>query len=87
LRQALSQYFRRYRLFRQLRIPPEAGRLRARIYDRLEVIHESGTEDGHWLIDVELDQADLSWLEHQEDFHAQWLLPDPEILARSGASL
>ena len=87
LRQALSQNFRRYRLFRQLRIPPEAGRLRARIYDRLEVIHESGTEDGHWLIDVELDQADLSWLERQEGFLPQWLVPEPGVLARTGAAL
>ncbi len=87
LREALSQYFRRYRSYKQLRIPPEAGRLRARIYDRLEVISESGTEDGHWLIEVELDQADLTWLERQEGFSPRWLLPESEVLARTRAAL
>lgn len=86
LRQAVAEYFGRERRYRCLRIPQTAGRLRARIYDRLQVIRESTTQDGFWLLDVELDETDLAWLERQEDFHTQWLLPEPvAVLAGTAA--
>ncbi len=73
LRQALGEHFAQARTCCQLRLPPEAGALRARIYQRLDVVEERLTDTGGWLLDVALDASDLAWLEHQQDFHAHWL--------------
>lgn len=85
LLQALAQHFHHERSCQRLKIPQTAGRLRARIYDRLEVVRERSTEDGFCLLDVKLDEEDLTWLQHQEDFHAQWLMLDPDaaVLAQT----
>jgi len=86
LREAISEYFRRHRSHRRLRLPPEAGRLRAMIYDRLEVLSESPLDTGGWLLDVALDPAQLAWLKQQHGFRAGFLLPDADVvLARTGS--
>jgi GTP-binding protein HflX len=85
LKQALSEYYRRHRLCRQLRLPPAAGRLRALIHEHLHVIRESNEDTGDWLMEVELDQANLNWLSQQNDFSPGLLLPEtPPTLSATG---
>lgn len=84
---ALSEFFRGARVLRRLRLPPAAGRLRARLYQRLGVLRERVTASGEWVIDAELDAADVAWLERQEDFQPAILEPVPRtFLARMGAA-
>ena len=80
LQQALSEYYRRHRLSRQLRLPPAAGRLRALIHERLHVVRESSEETGDWLMEVELDPAGLNWLSQQDGFTPGLLLPENQAL-------
>ena len=86
LQQALSEHYRRHRLHRQLRLPPRAGRLRARIYEHLQVLRERSLESGDWLLDIELDPADLAWLAHQDGFNSSFFVPEPAavVLAPTG---
>ncbi len=55
-----------------LRIPPAAGRLRARLYGRGRVVSEETTAEGEWLMQVNLTPADVGWLNVQTDFSAEY---------------
>ncbi len=72
--EALDEHFRHYRERRSLRIPPEAGRLRARLYEigavREELVDNS---NGDWLLEVEIEPQILDHLRKQDEFAA--LLP------------
>ena len=85
LLQALSEYFRRFRSQRRAKLPPQAARLRARIYQRLEVLAESTDAEGHYLLDLDLDPAGVSWLEHQPEFALEWWLPSADAPAQARA--
>jgi len=61
----------------ELLLPPHAGRLRAALYEHLHVVSEQVGEDGRWRLTIELSDADLAWLQHQADFDAAMLLPEP----------
>jgi GTP-binding protein HflX len=74
LRQALAEHFRGRRLFRSLSLPPQAGRLHARIHQRCEVIREQASAAGGWLMDLSLDDDELHWLEQQEEFREEYLV-------------
>jgi GTP-binding protein HflX len=83
---ALSGYYRRTRLRRHLLLPPDAGRLRALLYEHLNVLHEEVTNEGSWQLEVELSEADLSWLRSQPDFRPEQLRETEEsVLARTGS--
>lgn len=84
--QALSEHFRSCRLRRWLQLPTEAGRLRARIHERLHVISESTNETGGWLIEIALEPTDVTWLQKQKGFKSDyWLADDSSILAPTGS--
>jgi GTP-binding protein HflX len=86
LLEALSEQYRRDRVIQHLRLPPQAGRLRARIYEHLNVLHESLTDKGEWVLDIELSPADLAWLMSLTDFSPEWMLDAQEcVLARTGS--
>lgn len=86
LARALSEHFRSRRLTRQLELPPAAGRLRARIHERLHVVREQTTEAGGWQIDVALDPVDFAWLQQLEGFHIDYLVhARAPVLARTGS--
>jgi len=87
LQQALSEHYRRHRLHRQLRLPPQAGRLRARVYEHLQVLSESILESGEWVLDIELAPRDLDWLAHQDGFIPSFFVPEPaaSVLAPTGS--
>ena len=87
LRQAMSEHFRGLRLRRRLRLPAEAGRLRARIHQRLHVVGESNNNDtGGWVIEVSLESSDVMWLQKQSGFEPDyWVGEDDSILAPTGS--
>jgi len=86
LLEALSEHSRRGRVTQCLRLPPAAGRLRALIYEHLNVVHETSTDHGEWLLDIELSQPDLAWLKSLPDFRPEeMLVPEERVLARTGS--
>ena len=76
LQLALAEHYRRHRLRRRFRLPPSAGRLRARIHERTHVLREVDQEAGGWLMEIELDQSDLNWLLQQEGIDPAELAAD-----------
>ena len=66
LRTALVEYFQQDRVHGWLRLPPEAGRLRARLFDLGAVMSERVDECGDWMIEVELQRRRLLQLQHSE---------------------
>jgi GTP-binding protein HflX len=84
LHQALTEHYRRRHAHVHLELPPQAGRLRAALYKRLEVLTETILESGGWRIELALDDRALAWLRQQPDFRAPYLLPAP-VLAPTGS--
>ncbi len=73
LKQALSEHYRRNRVFRRLHLPPTAARLRAQLYERVEVSSEREDGEGGWMIDLTLDQRGLNWLQKRSEFREEYL--------------
>ena len=65
---ALSEHSRQGRVTQRVCLPPAAGRLRALIYEHLNVVQESITDRGEWLLEIELSPPDLAWLKSLPDF-------------------
>ncbi len=86
LRQAISEHFRSRRLRRWLQLPTDAGRLRARIHERLHVVSESTNDAGEWVMEIALDPGDVTWLQKQKGFKPDyWLAADSSVLAPTGS--
>ncbi len=66
LLQAISEHFRRSRVRRQVRLRAAAGELRAALYRRAAVLQESHHENGDVSLEIEIEQANLAWLERQD---------------------
>ena len=67
LMQALEEYYQRFRQCYHLVLPVEAGKLRAEIYNRLQVESEQIQSDGSCLLELWLDDRDLAWLKNQPE--------------------
>jgi GTP-binding protein HflX len=88
LREALAEHFRQHRARYRLQLPPEAGRLRALLHERFDVVSESVPESGGWQMELSLEPAQFAWLRQSADFRESYLLAEPEsILAPAGPSL
>ena len=86
LQQALAEHFRQQRQRHRLLLPPEAGRLRAMLYDRFHVVAETILESGGWRLELALEPAQLAWLRQQPDFRESYLLSEAEsVLAPTGS--
>ncbi|GMQ91685.1 MAG: GTPase HflX [Gammaproteobacteria bacterium] len=87
LQQAIVEHYQRLRLGKQLRLPPSAGRLRAMIYQKLNVQAETSLETGGWLLDVEASSDDFDWLQKQPDFDPDYIIvpEEPVMLAPTGS--
>ncbi len=68
LLKAISEHYRQHRTFFRLHLPVTAGRLRARIYDRVEIINEHEDSRGGWIIEVTFDSRDSDWLKRQTGY-------------------
>ena len=82
--EALSEYFRRDRERASFRLPPSAGRFRAQLYERVDVLAEQAAPDGSWLIEIDADRAALQWLARQPGYCTEWRLP--LVLARTATA-
>ena len=78
LHQALAEQLRQDRIRRCVKLPPSAGRLRAMLYERLNVLNEDVTDSGDWLIEIELDGPQLGWLEQQPEFEKCRFVSGPD---------
>ena len=85
LTDALAEYYRRRRQLLTLQLPPAAGRLRAAIYERFDVARETRLDSGGWLMELALAPAQVAWLTQQDDFHLEFLVNSPAILAPTGS--
>jgi GTP-binding protein HflX len=82
---ALNEHFRRDQQVYRLHLPPVAGRLRALLYERFDVVSETALATGGWEIEIGLNPAQIAWLCQQPDFIPEYLLsPDP-VLAATGS--
>jgi len=70
LRQALEVLVFQDTRRRQLRVPPQAGRVRAFLYERAVVLSERLDETGTWLLDVDIDAAQWGRVEQLAEFDA-----------------
>lgn len=86
LLEAVATHFRtRHRHYR-LCLPPEAGRLRALLYERFNVRRESLPVAGGWQLDVTLNPEQLAWLRRQPGFEERFLpVDDVSVLAPTGS--
>ena len=66
LHQALEEFFAESGVHGRLRLPPAAGRLRAQLYAQDAVLDEQVTEQGDWLLEVQMRRADLERMLHQD---------------------
>ena len=73
LLQALSEHYRKHRRYFRLHIPPVAARLRAQLYDRVDIVKERNDGEGGWILEVTLEQRDIDWLGKQSEFQESFL--------------
>ncbi|MGJ4730208.1 ribosome rescue GTPase HflX [Luteimonas sp. SDU101] len=66
LQQALSQRLAQRRIVAELALPPEAGRLRARLH-QLEAVRAESQDEHGWRLQVDLSEADAARLAAQGD--------------------
>ena len=64
----LEKYFSNQFSRRQILLPPDAGKIRASLYQHCKVLTETCDEQGKFLIEVELARADIGWLQNQPGF-------------------
>ena len=83
LRAAVAEHFRAEMACGWLRLPPYAGRMRARLFDLGAVRGERINERGEWLMDVQLPRRNLDRLCRQEGIAAE-LDAAPRVTAAAG---
>jgi GTPase len=66
LREALAEHFRRELVHGWLRLPPSAGRLRARLFDLGAVLTEQWEDNGDWTVEVQLPRENLAEFHRHE---------------------
>ncbi len=72
LNKALAEHLGQHRVQYRLCLPPKAGKLRATLFDRCEVVSEQVTDMGDMVLDLMLDQKTLGWLEGHSDFRSEY---------------
>lgn len=78
LMQALSEHYRKQRHFVRLHLPASRARLRAQIYERVDVLSERNDGEGGSILELTLEQRDIDWLRKQADFDEKYL-EQPEM--------
>jgi GTP-binding protein HflX len=86
LHAALAERYRQQTHTLSLRLPPQAGRLRAALYQHLDVRAESPLKAGGWRIEVAMNEKQLAWLQRHPDFDDDYVERKLRArLARAGA--
>ncbi len=65
LQQAIDEHFSRLRFRQSITVPVAEGGLRAKIFQRFSVLHQSMYENGDWEMEIEGSQTDMAWLHSQ----------------------
>ncbi len=78
LLETLGGLFRRDLVFGQIRLPAHAGRLRSRVYERIGVSNETVTDSGESVMDLDLAQKDIGWLNSIHEFKDDYWQIRPE---------
>ncbi len=73
LLQALAERLRGDTVHGWVRLPAEAGRLRARLFSLGAVLTEQLNPAGEWLIEVQTSRKNLQLLCHREGFREEWM--------------
>jgi GTP-binding protein HflX len=73
LKQALAEYLFSDIVHARVRLPPEQGRIRARLYNLHAVRSECIGPQGEWLMEVQTSGKNIDWLRHKEGFKSEWL--------------
>lgn len=68
LLKALAGIFQGERERRLLKIPPNAARLRARLYELATIVNEEVNEQGEWLLEVDIKPQNLEQLRKNEGY-------------------
>ena len=84
--QALAEHYSRRRRYHRLCLPPGAARLRALLYERMEVLQEQLAADGTWVMELSMDDAEFRWLQNQPAFDPAYIQAEAEsVLAPTGS--
>ena len=70
---ALTERLRGEAVHGWLCLPPEAARLRAKLFDLGAVVTESTGAEGEWLIEVRTSHGNMEWLSRREGLRAEWV--------------
>jgi len=54
-------------------IPPDRGRLHASLHEHCEVLAETVSDDGEWVMELRVDRATLGWIEAQSDYKPEFM--------------
>jgi GTP-binding protein HflX len=68
--EAVDAFLARGVIRHRLRLPPSAGRVRARLFDHGRILDEQPTDAGGWVIEVEMPRGRFDRLAHQEGLEA-----------------
>jgi GTP-binding protein HflX len=63
---ALAEYFHQEHVHRVVRLGPEDGRLRARLFQSAKVLSEQPTDQGGWEMELEMPRREYERLLRQE---------------------
>ncbi len=72
LTRALGDVLGREHVHCQVRLQPQAGELRSRLYQRCEILEENTEECGAIVMKLKTDPATLGWLQSQSRFDGLW---------------
>jgi GTP-binding protein HflX len=70
LLEAVDEFLAQGVIRHRLRLPPSAGRVRARLFDNGRILDEQAIPSGGWLIEVEMPRGRFDRLAHQEGLEA-----------------
>lgn len=73
LADAIASHLGRHHRIIQICLPPDRGRLHASLHQHCEVVSETLTDQGSWVMDLRVDRATLGWIESQQDYEPEFI--------------
>ncbi len=56
----------------RIELKPDAGKLRAKLFQRCEILKETYLDNGSMVLDVKMSDATMGWLMSQENYSGKW---------------
>ncbi|NKB77174.1 MAG: GTPase HflX [Gammaproteobacteria bacterium] len=72
LQEAVSGFLSSHHEIHTMLLKPQAGALRAKLYQRCEVMNETVDDEGNMLLEVKMDASDKGWIDAQAQFTELW---------------